>query len=148
MGQQLDHYINFGPQHHYVVQASIAALNNWVRSGEPAPSAPPIEMRETPAPQPIPDRNGLAQGGIRTPWVDVPIAQTSGVTADENIMAAIFGSGEPFDAATLRGLYPGGSTEYLESFTTALDNAIQSGFILPADRAEILRLAAATYPSG
>jgi hypothetical protein len=148
MGQQLEHYINFGPQHHYVVQAALAALDSWVRTGEPAPSAPPIEMPETDKPQPIPDRHGLAQGGIRTPWVDVPIAKTSGVTADENIMAAIFGSGEPFDAATLRRLYPGGSTEYLESFTTALDSAIQAGFILPADRAEILQLAAATYPSG
>jgi hypothetical protein len=28
----------------------------------------------------------------------------------------------------------------------ALDRAIESGFILPADRAEILELAAATYP--
>lgn len=26
MGQQLDHHINFGPQHHYVVQAALAAL--------------------------------------------------------------------------------------------------------------------------
>jgi hypothetical protein len=151
MGQQLEHYINFGPQHHYVVQAALAALTEWVRTGEPAPSAPPIEVRLSPgteAPQPVPDRNGLAQGGIRTPWVDVPIAQTSGVTADENIMAAIFGSGEPFDAATLHRLYPGGSTEYLESFTTALDNTIEAGFILPADRTEILALAAATYPNG
>ncbi len=31
MGQQLGHYINFAPQHHYVVQAAIAALNKWVR---------------------------------------------------------------------------------------------------------------------
>ncbi len=61
-------------------------------------------------------------------------------------MAAIFGSGEPFDAATVRRLYPGGAAEYLESFTAALDSAIGSGFILPADRAEILELAAATYP--
>jgi hypothetical protein len=152
MGQELGHYINFAPQHHYVVQAALTALTQWVRTGEPAPSAPPIEVREIDAPQPIPDRNGLAQGGIRTPWVDVPTARTSGVTASErapqNIMAAIFGSGEPFDAATLSRLYPGGPTEYLESFTAALDTTIQSGFILPADRAEILRLAAATYPSG
>ena len=27
MGQQLSHYINFAPQHHYVVQAALAALN-------------------------------------------------------------------------------------------------------------------------
>ena len=150
MGQHLRHYINFAPQHHYVVQAALSALTKWVATGEPAPSAPTIEVRETEAPQPVLDRNGLAQGGIRTPWVDVPTARTSGVIpaegAAESIMAAIFGSGEPFDAATVRRLYPGGPTEYLESFTAALDTAIGSGFILAADRAEILALAAATYP--
>ncbi len=62
-------------------------------------------------------------------------------------MAWLFGCGEPFDAATLRRLYPGGLAEYLESFTAALDTSIQSGFILPADRAEILQLAEATFPA-
>jgi hypothetical protein len=147
MGQQLGHYINFAPQHHYVAQAAIAELNGWVRTGEPAPTAAPIKVSETDQPQPILDPNGLAQDGVRTPWVDVPIARTSGVGADESIMAMIFGSGEPFDTATLRRLYPGGPTEYLERFTAALDTAIQSGFILQADRAEILELAAATYPA-
>ncbi|HZC54015.1 MAG TPA: alpha/beta hydrolase domain-containing protein, partial [Mycobacterium sp.] len=148
MGQQLGHYINFAPQHHYVVQAALAALNTWVATGEPAPTAPPIAVRETDQPQPILDSNGLAKGGIRTPWVDVPIARTSGVIAEESIMSAIFGSGEPFDSTTLQRLYPGGAGEYLERFTAALDTAIQSGFILPADRAEILQLADATYPRG
>jgi hypothetical protein len=84
--------------------------------------------------------------------VDVPIARTSGAGASadalENVMAAIFGSGEYFDAATVQKLYPGGLAEYLERFTAALDSAIKSGFILPADRAEIFEIAAATYPSG
>jgi Alpha/beta hydrolase domain len=148
MGQQLGHYINFAPQHHYVVQAALAALNKWVRTGEPAPTAPRIKVREADQLQPILDPNGLAQHGVRTPWVDVPIARTSGFGAEESVMSAIFGSGEPFDAATLRRLYPGGTKEYLERFVAALDTAIQSGFILPADRAEILQLAAATYPRG
>jgi len=148
MGQELGQYINFAPQHHYVLQAAVAALNTWVRAGQPAPTGPPIAVRETDSPQPILDSNGLAQGGVRTPWVDVPIARTSGSGALESVMSAIFGSGEPFDAATLGRLYPGGSAEYLERFTVALDSAIKSGFILPADRAEILELAAATYPSG
>ena len=146
MGQQLGHYINFAPQHHYVLQAALAALETWVRTGEPAPTAARIHVRETEQPQPILDSNGIAQGGIRTPWVDVPIGRTSGGGAEESAMSALFGSGEPFDAATLRRLYPGGRAEYLDRFTTSLDAAIQSGFILPADRTEILDLAAATYP--
>ena len=148
MGQQLAHNINFGPQHHYVVQAALAALNTWVATGVPAPGADPLEVRESAGPQPVPDGNGLARGGIRTPWVDVPIARTSGLGGDESIMSAIFGSGELFDANTIQRLYPGGRTQYLESFTAALDAAIASGFILPADRAEILQLAAATFPDG
>lgn len=146
MGQQLAHNINFGPQHHYVVQAAVAALNTWVTTGEPAPGADRLEVRVSAGPQPVPDFNGLARGGIRTPWVDVPIARTSGLGGDESIMSSIFGSGELFDANTIRRLYPGGGAQYLESFTAALDVAIATGFILPADRAEILQLAAATFP--
>lgn len=149
MGQQLGHYINFAPQHHYVVQSAIAALNAWVRTGEPAPFAPCIEVTETDQPRPALDAHGIAREGVRTPWVDVPTARTSGDGAldgeAESIMSAIFGSGEPFDAATLRRLYPGGRAEYLDRFTTSLDRAIESRFILPADRDEILQLASAVY---
>jgi hypothetical protein len=143
MGQQLQHCINFAPQHHYVLQAALSQLCDWVRTGRPASSALPIELRDA---QPILDANGLAQGGVRTPWVDVPIARTSGAGSDESTMASIFGSGELFDAATVQRLYPGGVADYLERFTASLDAAIQSGFILAADREEILALAAATFP--
>ncbi|ORB75085.1 alpha/beta hydrolase domain-containing protein [Mycobacterium scrofulaceum] len=146
MGQQLSHHINFAPQHHYVVQGAIAALNAWVRTGEPAPSAAPIRVLDTEGPQPITDPNGLARGGVRTPWVDVPVARTSGLGDQESIMSSLFGFGELFDDDTLRRLYPGGMGQYLERFTAALDASIRGGFILAADRAEILELAAATYP--
>jgi hypothetical protein len=147
MGQQLDHCINFAPQHHYVLQAALSQLCQWVRTGQPAPSAVPIELTDAEPPQPILDANGLARGGVRTPWVDVPIARTSGVGSEESTMSSIFGSGELFDTATLRRLYPGGAADYRKSFTAALDSAIQSGFILAADREEILQLAAATFPT-
>jgi hypothetical protein len=146
MGQQLDHYINFAPQHHYVLQAALSQLCQWVRTGRPVPSAEAIELNDADPPQPVLDANGLARGGVRTPWADVPIARTSGVGSEETTMASIFGSGELFDATTVRRLYPGGAADYLERFTTALDSAIQSGFILAADRDEILQLAAATFP--
>lgn len=147
MGTQLSYCINFAPQHHYVLQAAIAKLNTWVRTGEPSPTARPMAVTEADPPQLVLDANGLAEGGVRTPWVDVPIARTSGIAADESPMSFLFGSGEPFDAAALSRLYPGGSAEYLERFTAALDHAIDSGFIVPADRVEILALAAAIFPN-
>jgi Alpha/beta hydrolase domain len=147
MGTQLSYCINFAPQHHYVLQSAIAKLNHWVRTGEPAPTAPPIALTDADPPQLVLDANGLADGGVRTPWVDVPIARTSGIAPEESPMSFLFGSGEMFDTAALRALYPRGSAEYLERFTEALDRGIDSGFILPADRSEILELAAATFGS-
>ena len=142
MGQELDHCINFAPQHHYVLQAALSQLGDWVSDGRPPPSGRPIEMSGE---QPVLDEHGIARGGVRTPWVDVPIARTSGAGGEGSMMASIFGSGEPFDASTVQRLYPDGVGDYLRRFTVSLDSAIQSGFLLAADREEILELAAATF---
>ena len=146
MGQQLPHFINFAPQHHYVLQAAIAGLHAWIRDGVAPSQAAGMELSDTDPPQLVLDANGLAKGGVRTPWVDVPIARTSGIGTGESPLSHLFGSGEPFDAATLSRLYPDGAAEYLERFTVSLDEAIRSGFLVPADREEILQIAAATYP--
>ncbi|BBX05105.1 alpha/beta hydrolase domain-containing protein [Mycolicibacterium moriokaense] len=148
MGEKLSYHINFGPQHHYVLQAAVAHLNNWVRTGKPAPAAAPITLTGSDPVSPELDDNGLAKGGVRTPWVDVPTARLSGLAPNESLMSFIFGSGEVFDADTLARLYPGGKADYLERFAVALDQTIEAGFILAADRAEILELAAATFPGG
>jgi Alpha/beta hydrolase domain len=148
MGQQLPHYINFAPQHHYVLQAAIAGLHGWIRTGGAPSKAVRMELDDGDPRRLVLDQNGLAKGGVRTPWVDVPIARTSGVGTRESPLSHLFGSGEPFDAATVARLYPGGAAEYLDRFTESLDEAIQSGFLLPVDRQEILDLAAATYPAG
>jgi hypothetical protein len=144
MGTQLSYCINFAPQHHYVLQAAIAALNTWVRTGQPAPAGQPIALTDEDPPRLGLDAYGIATGGVRTPWVDVPIAKTSGIAPEESPMSFLFGSGELFDTAARSALYPRGSAEYLERFTEALDRAVDSGFIRPADRAEIVELAAAT----
>jgi hypothetical protein len=145
MGQDIGYYINFAPQHHYVLQAAIAGLDGWVRTGTPPPSAPPLEIGEGHPPAMVLDENGIAKGGVRTPWVDVPVARTSGTVKSDNILAHLFGSGEPFDDDTRARLYPGGKSEYLERFTESLDATIRAGYLVRADRAEILELAAATY---
>ena len=145
MGQELDYQINFAPQHHYVLQAAIAGLQKWVRDGTPPPSAPRIEIGEGHPPPLLLDANGIAKGGVRTPWVDVPIARTSGVVHTDNVMAHLFGSGEVFDAETRSRLYRGGKNDYLERFTESLDATIRAGYLVRADRSEILELAAAAY---
>src|SRR6201996_2964156 len=137
MGQELEHCINFAPQHHYVLQAALSQLRDWVSTGRPPPAGPLIELDGE---QPVLDEHGLARGGVRTPWVDVPIARTSGVGGEESTMSSIFGSGELFDAATVQRLYPGGLAGLLKRFTAALDDAIQSGFLLAAGRDGILEL--------
>lgn len=146
MGTKLSYFINFATQHHYVLQAAVAALNGWVRTGAPPPAASPIALTDGESPRIVVDANGLAVGGVRTPWVDVPLARTSGSAPDESPMSFLFGSGELFDAETLRTLYPGGRADYLDRFTTSLDATIDAGFLVSADRQEILDIAAASYP--
>lgn len=140
MGTRLSYCINFAPQHHYVLQAAVSALGTWVRTGTPAPSAPPIALTDGDPPGIALDANGLAEGGVRTPWVDVPIAWTSGLADDESPMSFLFGSGALFDAARLLELYPDGVDGYLDRFTDALDRTIEAGFLLQADRSEILEI--------
>ena len=146
MGMKLPGPINAGPQHHYVVEAAFSSLNHWVRTGRPPASTPRLEVEAADHPHLVLDANGLARGGIRSPWVDVPTMRLSGISKGGNIMSSLFGTSEPFDAATLQRLYPGGRAEYLAHFEVSLDAAIKAGQILPADRREILDLAALMYP--
>ncbi len=137
-GTQLALPINNGPQHHYVAEAALAALNRWVIQGKAPAHAPAIALaRESFSP--LRDACGNAQGGIRTPWVDVPVSSLSGI-------GGLTGFAIPFDQARLARLYPGGRAQYLRLFAVALDRAITAGFILKADRTEILAVAALTDP--
>ena len=149
LGITLPTAINNGPQHHYGVQAAIAALNTWVTKGKAPPRAAPIATEAQPGGgvKIKRDANGLALGGVRTPWMDAPISTLSGESKTNELPAALFGTSEPFDSAKLQQLYPGGKAEYLKKFEASLDKTIAAGFLLAADRQEILDLAAAAYPS-
>jgi len=139
--------INAGIHRHFVSQAALAHLVRWAAGGEPPPGAPRLELDDASSGYRL-DELGLARGGIRTPWTDVPTARLSGLgQSGEWFFAILFGSTEPFDEATLARLYPGGKDEYLARFTASLDETIAAGFLLAEDRAEMLALVAATsYP--
>lgn len=148
-GVQLAKPINAGPQHHYVVEAALRSLDHWVKTGKAPTKAPAMAAvaGATPDQRPVltTDANGETRGGMRTPWVDVPTARLSGIGNSGGPFADIVGVTEPFDTATLDRLYPGGKDEYLKKFETSLDAAIEAGFILKADRQEIIAIATASY---
>jgi len=142
---QTDTPINAGPQQHYVAQAALAHLDRWSAGGEAPPSAPSLELNADKTGYVL-DEQGIARGGIRTPWVDVPTAVLAGLGQSGETFAMLFGRTEPFDDATLAKLYPGGEDEYLERFGVSLDAAIAAGFVLEEDRIEILAVAAHSFP--
>ena len=148
-GGKLARPYNPGVPHHYVAEAAIAAIDRWVRTGTPPSSTPLIAANAPTAPGAKPtlqtDAQGLARGGVRTPWMDAPTMLQSGVGNSGPFVGEIVGVGEPFDQATLKQLYPGGKTDYLGRFTAALDRAIAAGHLLAEDRAEILAIAAVNY---
>ncbi len=149
-GTILDKPLNSAPQHHYVVQGALAGLDRWVRTGVPPASADRIEVVGVGSPadavELVLDDNGIAKGGVRTPWVDVPTMRLSGVGNFGGPLGFLVGVTEPFEPERLGTLYPDGKAQYLQQFEAALESSINAGFILQTDKAEILALAAEMYP--
>jgi hypothetical protein len=146
MGQKAASLVNSGPQQHYVLNAAIAHLEAWVRQGSPPPGADRLATTEGDDPALVLDELGIVRGGVRTPWVDAPVAVLSGLGQEGALFTALFGVTRPFSDEQLHRLYPNGREQYLATFERRLDEAIASGFILQADRGEILALTAAACP--
>jgi hypothetical protein len=150
-GMKMAKPINSAPQHHYVAMAALSQLDRWVRTGKAPPKAPRLQLQAAAkageAPTLVLDTQGNARGGIRTPWVDAPTARLSGFGNTGGPFGFLVGTTQPFDAAALGKLYPGGKADYLKRFDASLAQAVKGGFILPADQAEIRELAAAGYPA-
>ncbi|CAB4880742.1 unannotated protein [freshwater metagenome] len=136
--------INTGP-HPYVLRAALAALNTWVATGSAPTSMPAIELNASG--DLVLDDAGNARGGIRTPHLDAPIAQLSGIGQPMGkSFCGLFGTTTPLDATTLAAKYPTHEA-FVRAWETALDHAVASGAVLPADAVQ-LRTAAQTSVIG
>jgi|HubBroStandDraft_6_1064221.scaffolds.fasta_scaffold26458_3 hypothetical protein len=135
--------VNSGPQHHYVECAALDQLDAWVAGRAKPPSAPRLQPEGRDLRR---DDLGIATGGIRTPWTDVPAAVLSGTGQRGELFAFLFGTTTGFSDADLARLYPGGKADYLAKFGASLDATIDAGFLLADDRAEILAVASASWP--
>jgi hypothetical protein len=129
--------VNDGPQH-VVVEAAFSAFDRWVDEGTPPPSPAPFRLSDTRPAALALDRHGNVIGGVRTPAVDVPVSTLSGTApAGTSVVCSLFGSARPFSQSTLASLYHD-RKDYLSAYAASLAKAIRGGFILEADRAELL----------
>jgi hypothetical protein len=126
--------INDGPGH-WVLNAGIAALDHWIRTGEPAASAQPM-ARNAEGTDLQRDQYGNAVGGVRTPYVEAPVATFSGSGQAGGSFCFLFGTTALFDEATLSTLYPTREA-YIDAIDTTTDSAVAKGFVLPEDGALI-----------
>jgi hypothetical protein len=115
---------------HYVENAALSHLRQWVHGAPPAPELPRIEMRDG---EIVRDEYGNARGGIRLPHLDVPTAQYGPVGTPD--LCALRGFVKPFAPERLAALYPTRDA-YLERFDAATRVAVEAGYLLAPDAAE------------
>lgn len=133
--------INSGPQH-WIGKAALAALVRWVGGG-PAPSRAPrlLVTRDGDGTPELPrDSNGNAFGGIRTSYVDAPVAALSGLGQTGSSFCGIFGTTVPLDEATIRARWQS-NADYVADVKYSNDAAVRRGFLLKPDADLILEYA-------
>ena len=133
--------INSGPQH-WVAKAGLHGLVEWIITGEPLPEAERLAVTEDGQAFRL-DDVGNVLGGIRTNYVDAPVAVLSGLGQAGGSFCGIFGTTQLFDEAMLAALYPTGDT-YLDAVNSTTQSAVAAGFILPVDAALIIAAAQAS----
>ena len=126
---------------HIVLKAAVRALQTWVDTGTPPPRAPRITVTNGRHPKIARDADGIAEGGVRTPPVDVPVEVLSGIPGPEQLLLCqLFGSTTPLPQGRLAALYPSRDV-YVQRYTAAVDRTIRAGFALPDDRDALLAYA-------
>jgi len=142
--------VNAGGQH-WVLQAAVRAVNDWVVNGTPPPTAPRLATSDgTGAGALVLDAHENATGGIRTPHVDVPIATLrpgGNMPAGGGLnFCGTFGTTTPFSAEKLAELYRNHGA-FVSRWSRSVNAAVAAGFVLPED-GELLTASAATSRIG
>jgi hypothetical protein len=93
------------------------------------------------------DSNGIARGGVRSPWVDAPLVALSGLGQRTTGFGMLFGSTRPLDPQASDRLYPSGRDHYVEQFRLAAADAVRRRHLVAADLPEVLGLGEAAWPN-
>lgn len=136
--------INDGPTH-WVARAAVAAIDKWILTGEAAPEAQRLSLNADQTAF-VRDELGNAIGGIRTPYVDAPVATLTGEKQTGSSFCFLFGTTKLFDDARLAILYPT-QQAYIDAIDKATDAAVTAGFTVPVD-AQLIKTRARTSGLG
>ena len=119
---------------HYVIRAVLDHLKKWIKYGVPAPRSAYIEMMgEYPDADFVLDEHGNPRGGVRSPYVDVPVCTYTWRDEPGNVRNII----SPFPADKLKKMYPS-HEDYVRKVVEAVMKMIQSGFLMPEDASAII----------
>jgi len=111
-------------------------LVEWVDRGTVPPHAAPLEFDNDTADgsRLALDENGNVKGGVRTTYVDVPVAQygvpNTGATPAANFNCSIAGTRLAYDAQDLRALYKNHGS-YMSQLNRRLMELVREGWVLP-----------------
>jgi hypothetical protein len=116
------------------MHAAFEHMVRWVEEGVQPPTAEPL--RSAPAGSDdafARDAHGNVLGGIRVAAHAVPTATNTGINAGSSF-CRLYGSHEPFDAATVAALYPS-HADYMAAVSEAVAANLEAGYITAYDAA-------------
>lgn len=119
----------------YVANAAYAALGRWVDGGPPPARVPRLQQTDLANPTKATmqrDAFGNPLGGVRTPYLDVPVATYSVIDTPAAYGCTLNGWSEPLSPDTLRQLYPSHGA-YVGKFVQAALKAVGTGVWLKED---------------
>jgi hypothetical protein len=119
------------------VRGAAAHLAEWVEDDTAPPEAPRIELATLDEVSvTADDEHGNALGGVRSPFVEVPLF-TYSVHTGPGPHCILSGVETPLAPDVLAGLYDG-VDDYVEQFRASLDQTIEAGYLLDLDREGII----------
>lgn len=125
----------------HVMHAAFEHMVRWVRDGVPPPTAEPLRSAPEGSDDVFArDEHGNVLGGIRLAAHAVPTATNTGMNSGDGF-CRLYGSHEPFDAATLASLYPTHGA-YVDAVRDVVDSNLEAGYIVDHDAALTIREAA------
>ncbi len=123
----------------FFMNSAYSNLYTWLRTGAAPPKAPPILTEKIEGKDEILiklDEHGNALGGVRSPYVEYPLATYYGQSQPLDDASAFFcmlaGYKKPFDDAKIKSLYPA-QEDYLTKVNSMVDIMVNERFLTRSD---------------